>query len=145
MIIRIQSTEGTKRVEVKPTESTKSLFEKVHRAFELSGFKFALYTTRDKKNEIVSSPKKTIKGCKLAHGDMIFMFGVDGPLHFDTGASPSTSHSVNNVNNAIAVKPSTLSVAPVVANSIKSDVIEDNVDKLIEKEDGKINRKKNAQ
>lgn len=76
-IIRIQSPDGTKRVEVKPTESTKSLYEKAHEAFGLSTFHFSLYAGRGRSNEVVSSPRKTLKGSKLNHGDMIYLHILD--------------------------------------------------------------------
>ncbi|XP_066982321.1 nuclear protein localization protein 4 homolog isoform X1 [Macrobrachium rosenbergii] len=150
MIIRIQSPEGTKRVELKPTDSTKLLYEKVQQAFGLPGFNFALYGTRDKKNEIISSPRKTLKGYKLNHGDMLFLHGVDGPLrHEDDRGGPSTSQ-VNNSFTSVSSNSSTSKLpapgeVPVVANSIKSSVIEDDVDLTVQKQDGRISRKRNAQ
>lgn len=72
-IIRVQSSDGTKRVDVKPTDTTKTLYEKVYEVHELSSFDFSLSTTRDRKSEIVSSNRKTLKGYKLNHGDMLFL------------------------------------------------------------------------
>lgn len=81
-IIRVQSADGTKRVEVKPTDTTKTLYEKVHEVHELSSFEFSLYTSRDLKTEIVSSNRKTLKGYKLNHGDMLFLqkIGSEGEV-----------------------------------------------------------------
>lgn len=81
-IIRVQSADGTKRVEVKPTDTTKTLYEKVHEVHELSSFDFSLSTSRDLKTEIASSNRKTLKGCKLNHGDMLFLhkIGSEGEI-----------------------------------------------------------------
>ncbi|XP_042880360.1 nuclear protein localization protein 4 homolog [Penaeus japonicus] len=146
MIIRIQSPEGTKRVEAKPTDSTKLLYEKVHKTFGLSGFNFALYLSRDKKTELVSSPRKTLKSCKLNHGDMIYLHGINGPLQVpeepSSSASASSSGSGNGDNNR---KPQMTGEVQQVASSIKSFVVEDEVDQILAKEGGLIERKKNLQ
>lgn len=76
-IIRVQSADGTKRVEVKPTDTTKTLYEKVYEIHNLSSYDFALTTSRDIKSEIASSNRKTLKGYKLNHGDMLFLHKLD--------------------------------------------------------------------
>ncbi|KAK3878570.1 hypothetical protein Pcinc_016783 [Petrolisthes cinctipes] len=171
MIIRVQSPDGTKRVEAKPTESTKSLYEKVHEAFGLTTSHFSLFSGRDRKNELVSSPRKTLKGCKLNHGDMLFLHMLD-----DGGGCSSQANNANGSNassakastsKAPAAVASTSKAAPVAntstnsvkrvvaaavlegnqqsVSSIKSQVVEDEVDRTLAKEEGLIPRKINPQ
>ncbi|KAL3274283.1 hypothetical protein HHI36_015688 [Cryptolaemus montrouzieri] len=146
MLLRIQSPEGTKRVEVNGTETTSKLYEKVHDVFELNSFAFALYKERNQKNEISSSKSKIIKNHGLRHGDMIYLIPINGALLFSTNSSnsnqsgepvesqPSTSSS-GNVSN---VRPS----SAASANKALSNVKEDEVDVLLSKVDGKIKRKR---
>ena len=62
---------------MKPTDTTKTLYEKVHEACSLSSYDFVLTTSRDIKSEVASSNRKTVKGCKLNHGDMLFLHKLD--------------------------------------------------------------------
>ncbi|XP_045622608.2 nuclear protein localization protein 4 homolog [Procambarus clarkii] len=151
MIIRIQSPEGTRRVEAKPTDSTKTLYEKVRDAFNLSHTNFSLYLSRERKTEIVSSARKTLKGFKLNHGDMLYLHLVN-----DGGAcsSSSVAEKKNITTTAVERKISSSQnggkaavPAPTqqVASSIKSMVAEDDVDQYLAKEEGKIARKLNPQ
>lgn len=91
-VLRIQSPEGTKRIEIDQTESTKSLYEKVHDVFNLTGYKFGLYKERGQKGELVSSRSRTLTTCGLRHGDMIYMSPVNGALLWSN--DPGTSSSL---------------------------------------------------
>lgn len=142
MIIRIQSAEGTKRVEADPTDSTKSLHEKVHDAFNLPSYNFALYLTRDRKTELLSSQRKNLKGSKLKHGDMLYLHLLD-----DGGGCSSASLTENSITNSSQNDGKLIvsSATQQVASSIKSMVTENEVDQILAKEDGKIERKLNPQ
>lgn len=85
-ILRVQSPEGTKRIEIKASDTTCSLFERVHDSFEMNSFAFGLYRERNQKNEIASSKTKTVSNLGLRHGDMIYLFPLNGAVLF-----PSTS------------------------------------------------------
>lgn len=89
--MRIQSAEGTKRVEVNPSDTSCELFEKVHSLFDLSSFGFALYRERNQKDEIRSSRSKTLRSIGLKHGDMLYLAPVNGTVLFP---QPSTSSKV---------------------------------------------------
>ncbi|RXG57272.1 Nuclear protein localization protein 4-like protein, partial [Armadillidium vulgare] len=155
MIIRVQSEEGTKRVEVTSTETTTSLYEKVYETFELDSFDFALHKTRDKKNEIFSSGRKTIKGCKLAHGDMIYLFKLKkiqasngNVTHSSTSSSSGNSYEpMPSTSSDIDMSiPSTSTTYPIVQQQTftrKSSATEDEVDQILSKMDGKVERKRN--
>lgn len=72
-LLRVQSPEGTKRIEVLPTATVRELYESIHDAFQLDNFNFAVYGERNYKNELASSRSQTVDDYKLKHGDMIFM------------------------------------------------------------------------
>lgn len=87
----MQSSEGTKRLEILRTDTTCQLFEKVHDAFELESYAFALYKTKSNKDEICSSKSKTILSTGLNHGDMIYLTSLNGAVIF----SKSSTHVSN--------------------------------------------------
>ncbi|KAK8376851.1 hypothetical protein O3P69_010052 [Scylla paramamosain] len=167
MIIRVQSADGTKRVEVKPTDTTKTLYEKVYEIHNLSSFDFTLTTSRDIKSEIASSSRKTLKGCKLNHGDMLFLHKLDTegkngssikskeneifghPVAGSSSSSNTSSRSLPSTSkNAMKSSPSTSTssgTSQQIASRIKSMVEEDEVDRILAKEDGRIPRKQNPQ
>lgn len=72
-LLRVQSAEGTKRIELIPSATIRELYESIHDAFELDGYNFAVYGERNYKNELASSRSQTIDDYKLKHGDMIYM------------------------------------------------------------------------
>lgn len=72
-LLRVQSPEGTKRVELVPTATIRELYEAIQDAFQLDEFNFAVYGERNYKNELASSRSQTLDDYKLKHGDMIFM------------------------------------------------------------------------
>lgn len=136
MIIRVQTTEGTKRVEIKPTESTKQLYDKAHDVFGLTTFNFSIYLDRNRKEEIVSSARKTISVAKVKHGDMVYLFMV--------GAKLTTTEESVPTESANEVKPESIPEdgdKKQVVSHIKSQVKEDDVDIILAKEDAKIKRK----
>lgn len=72
-LLRVQSPEGTKRIELLPSATVRELYESIHDAFELDGYNFGVYGERNYKNELVSSRSQTVDDYKLKHGDMIFI------------------------------------------------------------------------
>nr|CAG4640847.1 EOG090X05T8 [Eulimnadia texana] len=132
MLLRVQSPEGTRRVEIQPTDSTVTLFEKIHDEFSLDNYMFQLYRQRNKAQEIVSSRSKTVQQLGLSHGDMIYAVF---PGKLQTG-------DVEMTQNGVSV---TVPVSTTVSDSsripVKSNVEEDEVDRILQKLDGKIQRK----
>ncbi|XP_014220725.1 nuclear protein localization protein 4 homolog isoform X1 [Trichogramma pretiosum] len=140
-LLRVQSAEGTKRIEVKPDETIAQLFEKVHDAFDLRSFGFGLFKERNHKGEIVSSKSNTIKDAGLKHGDLLYMAPVNGAILWET----SSSNIPNDIYESMIVSPSTSKGMPrqIITHTVKSsDKNEDEVDQLLWKQDGKIQRKK---
>lgn len=90
-MLRVQSSEGTARVEVLDTDVTSRLFERVYEALNLNTFGFALYKDRARKEEIVSSKSRQLREYGLQHGDMLYLTPVNGAVLFD---QPSTSVEV---------------------------------------------------
>ncbi|XP_077294735.1 nuclear protein localization 4 isoform X2 [Arctopsyche grandis] len=130
IVLRIQSPEGTKRVDVEPTASTFNLFEKVFEAFNLNSFGFALYKNRNQNEEIVSTKSKRISDYRLKHGDILYFKPINGTVLFD---QPSTSVQVNDYIHVDTV---------VVNTNNVTGSHEDDVDSILYKTDGKIPRKR---
>lgn len=51
-LLRVQSSDGTKRVEILPNASLQELYESVELAFQMHGTTFALYRQRNYTNEV---------------------------------------------------------------------------------------------
>lgn len=79
-MLRVQSPDGTKRIEVSASSTTCQLYEMIHDTFNLNSFAFALYKERNKINEITSSKAKTIRSVGLKHGDMIYLSSLNGAV-----------------------------------------------------------------
>lgn len=94
-ILRIQSPEGTKRIEIDKSETTITLYERVHDVFNLTGYRFVLYKEKGHKGELVSSKSKTLVSCGLKHGDMIYMTPSNGTLMRSAEAGSSESNTTN--------------------------------------------------
>ncbi|KAG8231750.1 hypothetical protein J437_LFUL012029, partial [Ladona fulva] len=136
--VRVQSPEGTKRVEIGQLDSTKLLYEKVHDAFDLTGFGFALFRTRDRKDELISSRSHTVNQSKLAHGDMIYLAPINGTLFHPKEPSSSvggeTLHKGSSVEEVFEGKST--------SSQLPSSQKEDEVDLQLWKMDGKIQRQR---
>ncbi|XP_014665773.1 PREDICTED: nuclear protein localization protein 4 homolog [Priapulus caudatus] len=80
IIIRVQSCEGTKRIQTTKSESTDKFLEKVCAAFNLASSQYRLYTDREKTKEIkqTAKPISTFK-YKLKHGDLLSLVVLDSP------------------------------------------------------------------
>lgn len=98
--LRVQSSEGTARVELLDTDATAALFERVHAALNLSTFGFALHKDRQRREEIASSKSRRLRDYGLQHGDMLYLSPVNGAVLFD---QPSTSAEVSNIKSIVFV------------------------------------------
>lgn len=140
IILRVQSAEGTKRIDVQPNEAVVKLFEKVHDAFELPGFQFALFRSRNSKDELISSRSKTVASYGLRHGDMLYLSPLNGALLWEN-PKPGTSKDVDS--GSPAPKNSVIEALPGSSSpSTSRQVEEDEVDQILWKQDGKIKRKR---
>ncbi|XP_057323162.1 nuclear protein localization protein 4 homolog isoform X2 [Microplitis mediator] len=145
--LRVQSPEGTKRIDVDPTDTVCSLFEKIYELFQLKSFGFSLFKQRNHKDELISSKSKSVSACGLGHGDMVYLAPVNGTLLWNSPSTsaadpspvpmdvtPSTSKGLPSTSTAVASVPVT--VRPVTNLEI------DDVDEQLWKMDGKIQRKR---
>lgn len=119
VVIRIQTPEGTKRMNVVPTITLYKLFPMVAETCGLPVDGFELFTSRDKSGKLKRSSKITVKSAKIKHGDMLFLTPCKSPSITPDSASEESSS------------------LPVVE--------EDEVDVILAKQDGKIVRKRDDQ
>jgi len=122
MLLRVQSPEGTRRIEVSPSNSTSDLFKKIGEIFGFNGYSFSLFITRDKSQEILPCGRD-ISSYGLAHGDMIFLSLAGGDAMNQNGINlPSTAINTNK--------------------KAKDVVVLDDVDKTLQGCPGTIERKR---
>uniref|UniRef100_A0A2A4JP23 Nuclear protein localization protein 4 homolog n=1 Tax=Heliothis virescens TaxID=7102 RepID=A0A2A4JP23_HELVI len=147
MILRVQSAEGTARVEMLDTDVTAQLFERVHESLRLSTFAFALHKDRQRKDEVTSSKSRRLRDYGLQHGDMLYLSPVNGAVLFD---QPSTSGETNDNNKPfgepVEAGPSTSSTAVALAGQSTAArplaVEEDEVDLQLYRMSGNIQRQR---
>nr|XP_040240428.2 nuclear protein localization protein 4 homolog [Anopheles coluzzii] len=154
-VLRIQSADGTKRIETEPSSTTKTLYELVREVCGFNHYEFALFRERNFTKEVVSSGSQEVKDVGLKHGDILYLRLVEGP---STSKAAERSASVNSLasshsstfSNAsfsreatpsTSSKPST-SAAAAAAVATESSTIpqEDAVDLELYKQDGRIKR-----
>ncbi|XP_075231079.1 nuclear protein localization 4 isoform X2 [Lycorma delicatula] len=140
--VRVQSSEGTKRIELHPSDSIVKLFEKVHDAFGLPGFAFALFRERNNQGELVSSRSKSISSSGLRHGDMIYLAPLNGALLWENPRPSTSSSREGSYSLPQADNRSSSSIARQSRQSTGSLVVEDEIDQVLWKQDGKVQRKR---
>ncbi|OAD58466.1 Nuclear protein localization protein 4 like protein, partial [Eufriesea mexicana] len=129
--LRVQSSEGTKRIDVNFSDTISQLYEKVSKAFELNTIEFGLYRERNHKNELPFSHSKTVSGIHLSHGDMLYLSLQSGTQLWST---PSTSSA------AIDISQETINHTINSSRSVPNTF--EDVDEQLWKFDGKIQRKR---
>jgi len=136
MIIRIQSSEGLKRIEVDQNDKLLNLFDKVRSALSLpSTSSFKLFKERGRKNELKSTTTKTLKQSNLKHGDIVYVEELISETRKDVNVGASTSKS--NSENDLSID---LSVNGIRRSASTSSLKEDAVDTELRKENGLIHR-----
>lgn len=79
MIIRVQSKDGTKRIEASSSETVVSFLSKVGKEFGLDGgSSWRIYQDRSRKSELKKNSKSKLSSKKLKHGDMCYLYFTDG-------------------------------------------------------------------
>ncbi|XP_053697896.1 nuclear protein localization protein 4 homolog isoform X2 [Sabethes cyaneus] len=145
IVLRIQSSDGTKRVEIPENGTLRDLYELVHSSFSFDDYGFALFKERNCSKEIVSSRSQTVKENGLKHGDMIFLKNIAGPSTSKGHVRSSSVASVSSTNSSSfggaagssrEATPSTGLGATAALNG------EDAVDIELYKIDGRITRKR---
>ncbi|XP_018023615.1 nuclear protein localization protein 4 homolog [Hyalella azteca] len=152
MLLRVQSPDGTKRIEVTPSESLQQLYDKASMVFGVPADHFSIYQDRTRKQELACSARRSVRAAKLSHGDMIFLHPSAAA---STSSSSSSSYSSQSHTMDVDPQPSTsgLNKKPcrsALSSSNGSDltvnkalVVEDAVDQQLVKLDGRIPGKRN--
>ncbi|EDV92839.1 nuclear protein localization protein 4 homolog isoform X1 [Drosophila grimshawi] len=133
-LIRVQSAEGIKRVEISPKSNLKQLYDVVQNALKVDGF--GLFMERNFATELQASGSQLVSTI-LKHGDMLYlkqMAGTSTRRTSTTAMENLTFRSAGQVSN----EKSSNSTRPT------NDVIEDAVDQQLLKSNGTINRERDA-
>ncbi|KAL5273585.1 NPLOC4 family protein [Megaselia abdita] len=131
ILVRVQSPEGLKRIELSKNTNIKDLYELVRETLKLEDYGFSLFKERNFTSEIISSRSQTIASQNIKHGDMIFFKQVAG-----ISERRASAVAIDKISSAAASQ----SFQPVLKNEVK----EDPVDLLLAKEDGRIKRERDS-
>lgn len=71
-VIRIQTPDGMKRVNIPGNSTLKDLYDIAYKTLNLLDYGFSLFSDRGCSKELRSSRSVTLSGSKLNHGDVIF-------------------------------------------------------------------------
>ncbi|CAG9803890.1 unnamed protein product [Chironomus riparius] len=126
IIIRVQTQDGLKRINVSKNASLKELYDIVYKSLNLLDYGFSLFTDRKFSNEVRSTQSSTINKTNLNHGDILYYKQMAGTS--STDPEPSSSSDSNQGISKQRHKSST--------------VAEDPVDIELSKLDGRIQRKR---
>ncbi|KAI8428959.1 hypothetical protein MSG28_007560 [Choristoneura fumiferana] len=139
-MLRVQSAEGTQRVEASGSESTAALYERVHEALRLRSFAFALHRDRARREELASSKSRRLQDLGLQHGDMLYLSPVNGAVLFESQAEAQAS---NNEDVHMEAGPSTSTAMDTAAPPASdSKLVEDEVDLQLYQMSGLIQRQR---
>nr|XP_042139221.1 nuclear protein localization protein 4 homolog isoform X2 [Peromyscus maniculatus bairdii] len=124
IIIRVQSPDGVKRITATKRETAATFLKKVAKEFGFQNNGFSVYINRNKTGEITASSSKSLHLLKIKHGDLLFLFpsSLAGP---SSEMETSTSLGLKAFG------------AP--------NVVEDEIDQYLSKQDGKIYRSRDPQ
>ncbi|XP_043262002.1 nuclear protein localization protein 4 homolog [Colletes gigas] len=138
--LRVQSSEGTKRIDVYPSDTIFELFEKVFGAFNLNSFGFGLFRQWNHKDELISSRSRTVAEIGLSHGDMLYLAPLNGAQLWSVPSTSSASTNASQESEPTDV--ATIANRNTNATRFVPNVVEDEVDEQLWKLDGKIQRKR---
>lgn len=71
-IIRVQTQDGLKRINISKNASLKDLYEIVYKSLNLLDYGFSLFTDRKFSNEVRSTRSATLNKSNLKHGDILY-------------------------------------------------------------------------
>uniref|UniRef100_A0A2K5ESQ3 NPL4 homolog, ubiquitin recognition factor n=1 Tax=Aotus nancymaae TaxID=37293 RepID=A0A2K5ESQ3_AOTNA len=123
-IIRVQSPDGVKRITATKRETAATFLKKVAKEFGFQNNGFSVYINRNKTGEITASSNKSLNLLKIKHGDLLFLFP-------SSLAGPSSEME--------------MSVPPGFKGFGTPNVVEDEIDQYLSKQDGKIYRSRDPQ
>uniref|UniRef100_A0A8C5U7P1 Nuclear protein localization protein 4 homolog n=1 Tax=Malurus cyaneus samueli TaxID=2593467 RepID=A0A8C5U7P1_9PASS len=125
MIIRVQSPEGVKRITATKRETVATFLKKVAKEFGFRNNGFSVYTNRNRTGEITAAQNKSLNLLKIKHGDMLFLYPSS-----PAGSSSETMDTSVSQNSRPGGAP---------------QVVEDEIDQYLIKQDGKIYRNRDQQ
>ncbi|XP_050684096.1 nuclear protein localization protein 4 homolog [Leptidea sinapis] len=141
LTLRVQSSEGTSRIEILDTDNTAKLYERVYETLNLNTYTFALHKDRSHKEEIISSKSGLVRDYGLHHGDMLYLSPVNGAVLFD-----QQSTSTESLKPALAAEagPSTSSMSTPSSSGLRKKNVpqEDEVDLQLYQMSGNIQRQR---
>ncbi|CAF4214808.1 unnamed protein product, partial [Rotaria sordida] len=149
-ILRVQSSDGTKRIDISSQDTYKTIYQKVAQAFSLSSIEdFTLYKEKNKQSPLGRTQNRT----NFKHGDMIYLVAERENLFpTDTTSSSYGTHDLKsdtptNGNSYASPKIGSFQTNNMgKLNTINNiDIKEDDVDIQLDKMDGRIPRKRNPQ
>ncbi|XP_017846673.1 nuclear protein localization protein 4 homolog isoform X2 [Drosophila busckii] len=135
ILIRVQSAEGIKRIEISPKSNLKQLYDSVQSALKVDGF--GLFKERSFVNELQASGTQLV-GTTLKHGDMLFLKQMAGTSSRRASTAAMENVAFNRTTKQINEKSNSSSMRPSL------DVIEDEVDQHLLKSDGTIKRERDS-
>lgn len=145
IIVRVQSPEhGTKRIESKPSETIADFLNKIQQEFGLGDTGWNVYKSRDKKDWIRTSRAKTLDTYKIKHGDMLFLLSSDRKQS-NASLDSTSMNSASGTSNITGDMGSVSISGSSMSSGSSQSVVEDEVDQILYKEDGKIYRSRNEQ
>lgn len=129
------------------------IFVQVFSDFSLSSYAFVLFKRKGHEDEITSSRSKSIESVGVKHGDLLYLEPLNGAVIFEKedisfsdepGPSyiksvPSTSRASTSGSFSNGLVNSSSSMNIVFPNN---QIVEDEVDQLLWKSDGKIKRQR---
>ncbi|XP_070339930.1 nuclear protein localization protein 4 homolog isoform X2 [Equus asinus] len=124
IIIRVQSPDGVKRITATKRETAATFLKKVAKEFGFQNNGFSVYINRNKTGEITASSNKSLNLLKIKHGDLLFLFP-------SSLAGPSSEMET--------------STPPGFKAFGAPNVVEDEIDQYLSKQDGKIYRSRDPQ
>ncbi|EDW59584.1 nuclear protein localization protein 4 homolog isoform X1 [Drosophila virilis] len=133
-LIRVQSAEGIKRIEISPKSNLKQLYDSVQNALKVDGF--GLFMERSFATELQANGSQLV-GSMLKHGDMLYLKQIAG-----TSSRRTSTTAIENLSYNSATKLSTEKLGNNPRPSI--NVIEDEVDLQLLKSDGTIKRERDS-
>jgi len=137
MILRIQTRDGMKRVEVGLTDTVAKLYEKVADDLKLDLNGCVLFQDRGATKEITRHGRKTIKAMQLRNGDILYLQETKNHAITNNSSSGSgTSITQDKISETLITNHK---------NRVETIVKEDDIDVLLSKETGLIPRKRDPQ
>ncbi|KAH8265438.1 hypothetical protein KR038_007808 [Drosophila bunnanda] len=153
-LIRVQSAEGIKRIEISPKSNLKQLYDSVQNALKVDGF--GLFKERSFLTELHASGSQMV-GTSLKHGDLVYlkqMAGTSSRVSWSCGLGRNEAKSV--IFNQFQRTSTTVLDSQAFRTSEKAsnsnpnsarpsiNVVEDEVDQALSKVDGTIKRERDS-